>query len=107
MDEDIQKELDAIDEVLNKHKKAPRYATPDAPAGSHAYWLKWREANKDKQKLYNKRAYLKRRKASLAVELAAGKAAVENKEVDVNAAIVETEAQIQAAVDARRQFIQK
>lgn len=97
--------IDALLNELPTSRNRSRYATPDAPVGSKAYWTKWRAANEQRTKLYQKKAYLKRKVMTLAVERAAAKAVQENSPLDVEAEYNKLDLKIELAAIERQKAL--
>lgn len=68
-DDLLKKDHITPEELLQDHRRSRTSKAPEGVVtGSPEYWKWWREQNVSRNKLYQKRAYLKRRKLTLAMQ---------------------------------------
>lgn len=114
MGEKTKEELEKENELLKQQlatttirKRGPSpYADELAPVGSREYWRRYREVNKERVKLYQKRYYEQQRKIALAAELAAGKAAATNTKPDLQEALKELDQTLDSIKQAREEAVE-
>lgn len=80
---------------------------PDVLIGSKEYWRLWREKNKEKMSLAQRKYRLKQRELILAAELAAGKSYSSGDAVNVEEALKEITEREKALVVLRREEVAK
>lgn len=68
-EEEAKEELEKLSQMFpDGRKRGSAFAPPDVVVGSPEYWRLWKERNKERNRLYQKRSYLRRKKLTLALQ---------------------------------------